>query len=366
MTAIIFHNLLSFIFIISLIVFIHEFGHYYIAKKCGVKIEQFSIGFGKEIFGFTDKYQTRWKFCLIPFGGYVKMFGDKDPTSIADKKVKQFTKKEQKISFFYQNVYKRVAIVLAGPLANFILAILLLTIIFKINGINTTLPIVSNIIAESPAAKSGILPNDEIIKINNKNIKSFEEITRFITINGHQELTFEIKRNNKIIKLNITPELKKKKDLFSNEVDLYFVGIESKATFQQDLGIISSFINATIKTYDLSISTLTVLKYLATGQRSLKELGGPIKIAQYSGQSIDMGLIITLYFIAIISINLGVINLLPIPTLDGGHLLFYFIELIKGKPLSEKIQEYCFRFGISFVIFLMIFTIFNDIHQFIR
>lgn len=366
MTAIILYNILSFIFIISVIVFIHEFGHYYIARICGVKIEQFSIGFGKEIFGFNDKNKTRWKFCAIPFGGYVKMFGDKDPTSLADPKIKKLTKKEREQSFYFQNVYKRIAIVLAGPLANFILAIFLLTIIFKINGIQTTLPIASQIIKESPAEKYGILPNDKITKINNKKINSFEDIKRYVAINGHQELTFTVNRDNKIINIDINPELKKQKDLFNDEVELFYIGIKSEQTSIIKLNIFSSFVRAFAKTYELSANILTTLSHLVTGQRNLKELGGPIKIAQYSGKSVNMGFMMTIYFIAIISINLGVINLLPIPTLDGGHLFFYIIEVIRGKAMSDKIQEYSFKFGISFVITLMIFTIFNDINQFIK
>ncbi len=168
------HNLLSFIVILSIIVFIHEFGHYFVARKCGVKVEEFAIGFGKELFGFNDKNGTRWKFCLLPFGGYVKMFGDRNPASIADKdKIKQMTPAEKKISFYYQNVYKRMAVVLAGPIANFILAILLLTIIFRIQGVTTVLPIVDNLVDGGAAQEAGLKIGDKITQINNKKIKKF-------------------------------------------------------------------------------------------------------------------------------------------------------------------------------------------------
>lgn len=363
MTSIILHNLLSFIFIISIIVFIHEFGHYYIARICGVKIEQFSIGFGREIFGFNDKNQTRWKFCLIPFGGYVKMFGDKNPASMPDGKVKKFTKKEKEVSFYYQNIYKRILIVLSGPIANFILAIMLFAVIFKINGIQTTLPIISKISPNSPAYEAGLLPNDRILQINNKKINDFSQIKQFVALNGHNKLNFTIKRQDKIIEIIIEPKIRQQKNVFENNVESYFIGIESDKITKQELGILLSLQNSVIKTYELSGNILTALSHLVTGEKSVKDLGGPIKIAKYSGKSIDMGWVVTLYFIAIISINLGVINLLPIPTLDGGHLFFYLIELIRGKALPEKIQEYSFRVGISFVIGLMLFTIFNDIIQ---
>jgi regulator of sigma E protease len=365
MISIILYNLLSFIFIISIIVFIHEFGHYYIAKLCGVKIETFSIGFGKEIFGFNDKNDTRWKFCLIPFGGYVKMFGDKNPASMPDDKINELKDEEKSTSLYFQNVYKKSAIVLAGPLANFILAIFLLMIIFKINGINTTLPIISEISKNSPAEKYGLALNDKILKIDNKNITSFQEIKRFVAINGHKELAFHIERSGKNKIINIIPEITEQKDIFNNKVKLPFIGIKSDKILKKDLDLLSSFNMSVKKTYELSANILKTLYYLITGQRNIKELGGPLKIAQYSGKSIDMGFMMTIYFIALISINLGVINLLPIPALDGGHLFFYIIEIIRGKSVPEKIQIYSFKFGISLVMMLMAFTIFNDTRQFI-
>lgn len=292
------------------------------------------------------------------------MFGDRNPASLPSNEIKTFSEEEKSTSFYFQNVYKRIAIVIAGPLANFILAIFLLTIIFKINGIQQTLPIISKISVNSPAEKSSLLPNDKILKINNKNIKSFEMVKQFVIINGHKELLFHIERDGKVIMINILPEMRESKDIFDNQVKLPFVGIEANKTIKKKLNILKSLSISVHRTYEMSANILTSLSQLVTGQKSLKELGGPLKIAQYSGKSINMGLIMTLYFIAIISINLGVINLLPIPTLDGGHLFFYIIEVLKGKPVSEKIQNYSFKFGITFIIMLMSFTILNDIVSF--
>ena len=361
MVGIMLYSLLSFILIISIIVFVHEFGHYYVAKKCGVKIEQFSIGFGKEILGFNDKSGTRWKFCQIPLGGYVKMFGDKKPSPTHNNKIKIFTEAEEVVSFYFQNVYKKIAIVLAGPVANFILAIFLLTAIFKISGIQQTLPIISNVVDSSPAKIAGMLPNDEILKINDKEINSFKNIITLISIYGHKKLSFTIKRDNKVITIDVLPKIKERKDIFNNEVKTPYIGINADKITKEELDIFSSFHIATIKTYEVSINILAVLYQFATGQKDVKELGGPLKIAKYSGQSMNMGFMMTIYFIAIISINLGVINLLPIPTLDGGHLFFYIIEVIRGRPLPEKLKDYSFRFGMILILMVMGFTIFNDI-----
>lgn len=366
MIGVILYNILSFVFIISLIVFVHEFGHYYVAKICGVKIEQFSIGFGKELFGFNDKSNTRWKFCAIPFGGYVKMFGDKDPDSVPDQtKLQKFTEEEKRQSFYFQNVYKRIAIVLAGPIANFIFSIFLLALIFKINGVSSTLPIISDLHPDSPAMIANLRPGDKIVKINNKKITVFEDITRSVTLNGHKELKFTIERDNKIFNVNILPKMTQQKDIFGHEIDLPFIGIKSNEILKKEINLFNSFILAIDKTYELSSNILTALFYLITGQKDLSHLGGPIKIAQYSGNSMNMGFMMTIYFIAIISINLGVVNLLPIPTLDGGHLFFYIVEVIRGKSLSYKVQIYSFRIGLGFILTLMTFTIFNDIISFL-
>lgn len=362
--AIITHNLLSFVVILSIIVFIHEFGHYYVAKLCKVKVEEFSIGFGKELFGFNDKSGTRWKICILPFGGYVKMFGDSDPASTPDKdKIKQFTPEEKKVSFFYQNVYKRMAIVSAGPAANFILAIIIFTAIFRIQGLTTILPIVDQIKENSAAYEAGIKSGDRILKIDNQEINDFEKVRQIVSLSSDNPLVFLIQREEEQIEINITPKISATKDIFGNEIKVGMVGITASAQQFTKLNLVDSFIHANVETYNSSVGILKAIGELLTGRRSVKELGGPVKIAEYSGKSVSMGIMVVLWFMAMISINLGVANLLPLPVLDGGHLLFYIIEAIKGKPLPEKVQEYGFRFGFAVLLALMVFTTFNDVAQ---
>lgn len=364
------HNFLSFIVILTFIVFIHEFGHYYIARICGVKVEEFSIGFGKELFGFNDKKGTRWKFCILPFGGFVKMFGDKDPASVPDsEKIKSFTEEEKKISFYFQNVYKRIAIVVAGPLANFILTIVIFTAIFKIQGVTKILPIIDKVIEGSAAQESGIKPKDQIIKINNIGIEDFSQMQKIIIENGEKNLKIEVLRDKKNLVFDVTPKISVTKDLFGNEVKIPMIGVSASAPefnhadSYKKLNFGAAFVKAVSTTYDISVEILKATGQLIIGNRSIKELGGPIKIAEYSGKSFDMGIMVVMWFIAMISVNLAVINLLPLPMLDGGHIFYYLIEIIQRKPLAEKTQQYGFRIGLTILLSLMMFTIYNDLSQ---
>jgi regulator of sigma E protease len=364
MVSLIAHNLFSFIVILSIIVFIHEFGHYFVARLCKIKIEEFSIGFGKELFGFNDKNGTRWKFCILPFGGYVKMFGDKNPASIADgSKIKKFTKKEKEVSFYFQNVYKRIAVVSAGPIANFLLCIFLLTIIFKVQGLTTTMPIVDQLSKDGAAQEAGVEVGDKILKINNKEIKDFNEVRSAIVSNGPKPMNFVIQRQNEVLTINISPKITLSKNIFGEDHKIPLIGIGASQFQYQKLGLGSSFIHANIETYNLSVAVLKAIGELVTGQRSIKELSGPVKIAKYSGKSMSAGFIMVLWFMAMISVNLGVANLLPIPVLDGGHLFYYVIEAIKGKPLPEKVQQYGFQFGFAILLTLMLCTTYNDIYS---
>jgi regulator of sigma E protease len=358
---IILQNLFSFILIISLIVFIHEFGHFFVARLCGVKVEVFSIGFGYEIFGFNDKKQTRWKFCLIPFGGYVKMFGDQNAASMPNLElVEKMSQEEKKNSLIGKNVYQRFAIVFAGPLANFILTILILTILFRINGLNKVLPVIDQVIEKSPAAFSGLKSGDQILAINQIKINDFEEVRKFI-LQNEKEIIFLVQRGKKTFELKIKPELGFQKDIFGDQVKTRFIGITASQVEHDDLNLLQSFIIANQETYKISVSILKVLGELITNKRSIEELGGPIKIAKYSGESVKMGISFFLWFIAMISVNLAVMNLLPLPALDGGHLFFYLIEMIIRKPIPLKIQKIAFSIGFILLITMMIFVTVNDI-----
>ncbi len=362
MTQLILQNFLSFILIISVIVFVHEFGHFIVARFCGVRVEQFSIGFGRELLGFTDKKQTRWKICLLPLGGYVKMFGDRNAASMPDSEaLERMSAEEKKYAFLAKNVYQRIAIVAAGPVFNFLLTIFLFTIIFRINGLNTVLPIVHEIMPQSAAFEAGIKKGDRILEINGKEIKDFSEIQDVITLNQTTEMDVLLQRKNKFLEIKVTPKMQKRKDAFGDEVEVATFGIAASEINRQELNLYQSFIQANLETLKITVMIFKTTGDLILGKRDLKELGGPIKIAQYSGKTAAMGIMAVMWFAAMISLNLGIMNLLPIPVLDGGHLLYYFIEALRGKALSPKAQQIGFNFGLSFILALMIFTTFNDI-----
>ena len=362
LVSLIIHHFFAFIVILSIIVFIHEFGHYYIAKKCGVKVDEFSIGFGKELFGFNDKSGTRWKFCLLPLGGFVKMFGDRNPSSAADhEKLNNLNEQQKKISFFYQPVLKRFAIVFAGPVINFLLGIVILFFIFKAKGVAQVKPIISEILPNSAAYESGLLVGDKIIQANNVKITDFSRLQEITSINIGTPITLKIIRQNQTKEITLTPKIVESKDVFGNDIKTPLIGISADNIAYVDLSILGAAKLAVVKTYDMSTMIFQVLGQLIAGDRSVKDLGGPVKIAKYSGQAVDLGFFFLLYFMAMISINLGVMNLLPIPGLDGGHLFYYLIEMIKGSPLSMKVQEFGLRVGFSVLITFMIFITYFDI-----
>jgi regulator of sigma E protease len=360
------HNFFSFLLIFSIIVFIHEFGHYYVAKICGVKIEIFSIGFGKEIFGWTDKSGTRWKFAAFPLGGYVKMFGDSDPSSKPNQqKIKKFTEEEKRVSFYFQNVYKRIAIVAAGPLANFILAILLFIFIFMFEGKNKIMPIAGEVMDEMPAKLAGLKKDDQILSIDNNKVDSFADIQNQIFLSSSEIISVDVKRGDRLLNIKIKPKIQKSEDIFGDKIEKRFIGIVASDQYfvTEKLGFFVASKEAVFKTYDSSVQILRFLGQLIIGQRDVKDLGGVVKIAQYSGKSLTIGFFFTLFFMAAISINLGILNLLPIPVLDGGHIFFYIIEAVRKKPISPKNQEIFFKIGFTILISLMIATTFNDIQS---
>ena len=362
LTQLIFHNFFSFVAIISVIVFIHEFGHFIVARWCGVKVEEFSLGFGRELFGRVDKKGTRWKFCLLPFGGYVKMFGDRNGASMPDSEaVKKMSKADKKKSFLGKNVWQRMAIVLAGPVANFLLAIVIFTFLFKSNGLNVIQPIVFEVLPESAAFEAGLQKGDKILAIDSKEVVDFDVMRAVVLKSADKELLFKVARGESAFEIKITPRNQLRKDLFGDEVKMGTLGVTAVDFIHRDFNLAESFLQANRETYKNSVAILQALGELITGQRSVKELGGPIKIAQYSGKTVTMGLDAVVWFVAMISLNLGVMNLLPVPVLDGGHLFFYVIEAIRGKPLSQKVQNIAFKCGLSLVLTLMAFTTLNDV-----
>jgi regulator of sigma E protease len=358
------HYLLPFVFTLTIVVFVHEFGHFLVARINGVKVEVFSIGFGKEIFGFTDTHNTRWKFCLIPMGGYVKMFGDKGSASKSDNDlIATLSKEDQKIAFPCQSLLSKASIVIAGPAANYLFSALIFTIFFAIYGAPFALPKVSEILHNSPAEKAGIEINDSITEINGQTIQSFNEISKIMALSTGEEINLTIKRSETLIEKKIVPMQLNEKDILGNDIKSYKLGIMADHVALQQLSIFGAAKRAVIECYQLSAMSLKAMGQMLMGKRSAKELGGPIKIAQYSAKSAEHGFQSLLWFMALLSVNLGLINLLPIPVLDGGHLLIYFTEFTFGKKIATKLQDFGFQIGIILLIMLTIYTTFNDLSR---
>jgi regulator of sigma E protease len=369
-----------FIIVLSILVAVHEWGHYIVARLCGVKVEKFSIGFGPELFGRNDKNGTRWKVSLIPLGGYVQMFGDTDPASAhhADGvkeggEIRPFTKEEKKVAFYAQPVGRRAAIVFAGPAINYIFAIIILSGLYMTQGQPLTPPIAAGVVEKSAAAAAGIRPDDKIISINGEPIRKFEDIKKFVMINLDQPMHMEVLRATgknkwatKPTKLTATPRVIVEEDRFGFKHTTGRLGISSpsKVDFAMEQHTFFSAIGAaTMETWTISLNTLEALGQMITGIRSADELGGILRIGAYAGEFAAQGLISFITFAALLSINLGLINLLPIPMLDGGHLTMYAMEKLRGKPLSEKVQEYALRVGLTFLLGIMVFATWNDLVQ---
>ena len=356
-------NGLSFIFILSVIVFIHEMGHYSIARYCGVHIDVFSIGFGPELFGWNDSVGTRWKVCLLPLGGYVKMFGDADASSKPGEEVVEMSPQDKAISFHHKRLSQRTAIVFGGPAANFILAVFILAVMFATVGQRITPALISIVQPDGAAAEAGMIPGDRITAIDETPIERFEMVQRIVRVSVGETLVFTIERDGGVMMLEMVPREVEVTDGFGNIQHFGQIGVGRKGVEFVRHGPVAAIVAAVEETASLTMATLDILGQIISGNRSAKELGGPIRIAQVSGQVAEDGLVTVFWFMAVLSINLGLINLFPIPVLDGGHLLFYVYEAIRGKPLGEKAQEYSFRVGLAMVLSLMIFVTWNDIVQ---
>ena len=359
--------LIPFLILITVVVFIHEYGHYYFAKKYGVGVTDFSIGFGKEIFGWNDKSGTRWKICLIPLGGYVKFYGDRNVFSQSEQKeiINKYQEEERQKLFILKPLYQRAIIVAAGPLANFVLALLIFTMINMFIGKDMTPAIIDEVQLDSPAYVGGMSKNDQIISIDNNKVDSILEVSTFINTSTKETIEFIVLRDGQEISLFIKPNTENGKDNLGNSVKKRIVGIKLSPlnnSFEKEKLSPSKAIYYSVKeVWFVTTASLNYLGQMITGSADSSQLGGPIRIAKITGQVAEYGIIPFLNIMAYISISLGLINLFPIPMLDGGHLMFYLIEKILGKPLSQKTQEGFFRIGLFLLFSLMFFVTFNDL-----
>ena len=359
----IFKIVLPFLIILTVLVFVHEMGHYLVARKNGVKVEVFAIGFGSELFGWTDRLGTRWKICAVPLGGYVKMFGDGDITSSTSLEDANESFEEKENAFHHKSLGARAAIVLAGPAANFLFAIILLAGLYSIVGQRYAPPIIDKITTGSSADIAGLVIGDEILQVNEKNIKRFDELQRIVRPNPGKELKFLIRRDNEILLKTVIPQLVEGKDASGSKIVYGLLGVVSEQTTFIRHNPLTSFGLAMEETWVIISQTLIHVTEMIRGERTTEELGGPIRIAKLSGAVADAGLTSSIWFMAVLSINLGLINLFPVPVLDGGHLFFYLLEFIRGKPLEAKMQGIASYVGLVLVISLMIFVTWNDLVQ---
>ena len=355
--------IIPFLIILTVLVFVHEMGHYLIARKNGVKVEIFSIGFGSELFGWTDQIGTRWKVCAIPLGGYVKMFGDADPSSSRKFDSVEMSSDEKKVSFHHKRLGERAAIVLAGPIANFLFAIVLLAGLYSLVGQRYAPPIIDKITMGSAADLAGLMVGDEIIKVDNEDIDKFDQLQRIVRPNPGKSLEFLIRRDKKVIQKVVVPKAIVGNDISGAKIVYGLLGVTSEQTVFIKHNIIKSTSLAVEETWVIISQTLTHIGEMIIGERTTDELGGPIRIAKLSGAVADAGIVSSIWFMAVLSINLGLINLFPVPVLDGGHLFFYLIEFIRGKPLGAKAQEMASYTGLVVVIALMVFVTWNDLTQ---
>ena len=360
--------IIPFLFGLSVVVFFHELGHFLIARLCGVRVLIFSVGFGPEIVGFTDRYGTRWKVSAIPLGGYVKFFGDDNAASVPDESaIKGMTAADRKESFYHQPVGRRSAIVAAGPFANFILAIVIFASIFALYGRQTTTARVDTVQPDSAAAAAGLKPGDIVLAIDGRAIESFSDMQRVVSANAGRTLTFRVDRGGAPITLTATPALKQGKDGFGNNFCHAVLGVSrSMAPGDVNTEFVGPFTAVWLgvsETWFIIDRTFSYIGGLFAGRECADQLGGPIRIAQISGQVASLGFVPVLHLAAMLSVSIGLLNLFPVPLLDGGHLLFYGVEAVRGRPLSARAQEIGFRIGFAIVVMLMIFTVFNDTIQ---
>ncbi|WP_306253849.1 RIP metalloprotease [Parvularcula sp. IMCC14364] len=406
-------TLASFIVLLSFIVFFHELGHFQVARWCGVKVDVFSIGFGPVLLRRTDRQGTEWRISALPLGGFVKFFGDAGPASAPSSEVNEeksadnadssddtpgmtqfpkgserdelehrLTAEEKAVCFHFKPLWQRAAIVAAGPMANFVLAIAIFFVLLMSLGETVREARIVSVEPDSPAAIAGFEPGDKVLSVEGKRVRDWTDLTQAVKLGTGEELDFEVERNNSVILLRATPERREMLDRYGNTVSAGFLGVSSTPEFQNvRYGPLEAMGKSIARVGDMIGLTVKFLGRIILGKEDFSQLGGPVKIAKYAGQSTMSGfdeavpeevslgrrLLISLVdfvqMAAMISISVGFLNLLPVPVLDGGHLVFYAYEAIAGKPLSEAVQAFSFRIGIVILLFLMVFVTWNDISQ---
>jgi regulator of sigma E protease len=355
------YTALIFFFVIGLLVFIHEFGHYGMGRLFGMKVDTFAVGFGREVLGWTDKRGTRWKLGWLPLGGYAKFAGDMNAASQPDPALASLPDEEKAQLFQFAPLWQRAMVVAAGPAINFLFAILIFMAFFMTYGHQITPPVVGQVVEGSPAAEIGLQPGDRFVAVGGQGVERFEDVMRIIAINPGSPVQLRIERNGQLLTRTVLPEVVLEEDRFGNRYNRARLGVASGSVVVERHGPVAAFRWALVETWGTVRMMSDTLVQIVTGRRPVDDLGGPIKIAQFSGQSASLGLPALVSFIALISINLGFINLLPIPMLDGGHLFLYALEGVRRRPLNRKVQEWAFMSGFALLMSLMLFLTWNDL-----
>jgi len=359
------------LFVFSIVVFFHELGHFLVARWCGVRVLVFSIGFGPELFGFDDRHGTRWKVAAIPLGGYVKFLGDDNAASVPDQNaIAEMSEADKRESFPHKAVGARSAVVAAGPIANFLIAIIIFAGLAMVFGKPSTAARVDIVAEGSAAEEAGFQAGDVVLSINGQRIDNFTEMQRIVRLSAGDKLTVVVRRGDKDITLTATPRLQEPKDPLSDGTRQWILGItrspDPSERLSEPVSPIGAVAYGVTETWFVMKTTVTSIGRMFTGRESADQVGGPIRIAEESCKVASLGMAALLTLTALLSISIGLLNLFPIPLLDGGHLLFYSIEKLRGRPLSDRAQEFGFRIGLAVVLMLMIFATYNDISRYVR
>jgi regulator of sigma E protease len=360
-------TLVPFLFVLTVVVFVHEMGHYLVGRLCGIGVQAFSVGFGPELIGFNDRRGTRWKLCAIPLGGYVKFVGDMSVTSSqpGEEDKQAMNEAERKIAFHTQPVWKRAATVFAGPLFNFLLTIAVFTVLFTAYGRYVSEPIVAEVTAGSPAEKAGIQPGDRFVSVDGEKVESFSDVQRLVSGRAGDAITFVLRREGRDVTVSASPQLMEQEDALGNKVKVAIIGVVNNQESGQPrlvtYGPIDALAASVEETGYIIQRTGQFLTRFAAGREDKCQLGGPVKIAGMAGQAAKLGFEWLVQLVALLSVGIGILNLLPIPPLDGGHLVFYAAEAVLRRPVSERVMEALYRMGMILVLAFMVFVFWNDL-----
>lgn len=358
-----------FLLVLTIVVFFHELGHYLVGRWCGIKADAFSVGFGPELLGRTDKHGTRWKLSLIPLGGYVKFRGDENATSLPTGSDQALSEADRAGSFPGAALWRRAATVAAGPVANFILAIAIFAVMFGINGRMIADPVVAQVQPASAAEAAGILPGDRFVAIDGVQIEIFDDVQRYVSVRPELPITITMERQGKLVDLTLTPARTEISDNFGNKMEVGRIGVitnNDAGNFRvREYGPLEAVGEGVAQSWYIVTRTIGYIGNIVTGREKADQLGGPIRVAKYSKDMSTLGIAALIQLAAVLSVSIGLLNLMPVPMLDGGHLVFYAIEAVRGRPPGEAVQEWAYRFGLTAVLALMLFATWNDVSMLI-